>query len=119
MHVVAGGYLIKTLPAPVPADQRAQLREARLADTPLPPPPPPTGPARAHRRIPADGIVMVARQRLRVGRVHAGKTVTIPIEDTHFRVLDGDEELSTHPRQTHKPATHLKVPARRAASTKS
>jgi hypothetical protein len=119
MHVVANGYLVKTLPAPVPADERAQLREARLAESPLPPPPPLAGAARARRRIPTDGVVMVACQRLRVGRVHAGKTVTILIEDTHFRVLDGDEELSTHPRLPGKPVTHLKVPARRASASTS
>jgi hypothetical protein len=62
---------------------------------------------------------MVACQRLRVGRVHAGKTVTILIEDTHFRVLDGDEELPTHPRLPGKPVTHLKVPARRAGASTS
>ncbi|WP_297547871.1 hypothetical protein [Amycolatopsis sp.] len=41
---------------------------------------------------------MVARQRLRIGRTHAGKIVTIVIEDTHFRVLHGDEELALHAR---------------------
>jgi hypothetical protein len=30
---------------------------------------------------------MVTRQRLRVGRGHEGKTVTIFVEDTHFRVV--------------------------------
>jgi transposase InsO family protein len=120
MHVVAAGHLVKTLPAPVSADQRAQLREARLAESPLPPPPPPPGTARARRRVPADGVVMVAGQRLRVGRVHAGKTVTIVVEDTYYRVLHEDEELSTHPRLTGKSPTHFKVPAtRRPASTVS
>jgi hypothetical protein len=38
---------------------------------------------------------MIARQRLRVGRIHAGKVV---VEDTHFRVVHGDEELAPHPR---------------------
>ncbi|MFI6396218.1 hypothetical protein [Nonomuraea sp. NPDC050540] len=29
---------------------------------------------------------------------HAGKTVTVVIEETCFRVLDGDVEISTHAR---------------------
>lgn len=37
---------------------------------------------------------MVARQRLRVGRAHAGNVVTVIVEDTHFCLLHGDEELS-------------------------
>ncbi|GAA4982775.1 hypothetical protein [Kitasatospora paranensis] len=33
------------------------------------------------------------------GVAHAGKTVTVVIEDTCLRVLDGDVEISTHPRR--------------------
>lgn len=56
--------------------------------------------------------MMVAGQRLRVGRSHAGKTVAIVIEDTVFRVLDGDIELSTHARTSDKPVTQFKATAR-------
>jgi biopolymer transport protein ExbB len=52
---------------------------------------------------------MVARQRLRVGRTHAGKTVTVIAGDTHFRVLDGDQELAVHPRTTSRPVTRFKA----------
>jgi hypothetical protein len=52
---------------------------------------------------------MVARQRLRIGTTHAGKIVTILVEDTHFRVLDGDHELATHPRTTNHPVTRVKA----------
>lgn len=55
---------------------------------------------------------MVASQRLRVGRSHVGKTVVILIEDTVFRVLDGDVELSTHARTNDKPVTQFKATAR-------
>jgi hypothetical protein len=46
---------------------------------------------------------MVANQKLRTGRSHAGKTVTVIIEDNVFRVHDGDIELATHARQNAKP----------------
>ena len=46
---------------------------------------------------------MVAGQRLRVGRTHAGTIVTVVVEDHHFRVLDGITELSLHARTSTKP----------------
>lgn len=106
MHVIAAGHLVKTLPAAVPADERGSLLGAQLADGPLPPPV--GGPALVRRRVPADGVVMVSRQRLRIGRVHAGKTVTVAVEDTHYRVLHNSEELSTHPRNGHNPVRTTK-----------
>jgi len=56
----------------------------------------------------------VAGQRLRIGRSHAGKTVAIVIEDTVYRVLDGDTELSTHARTSDKPIKQLRAHARRS-----
>ncbi|ELB87891.1 hypothetical protein Rwratislav_37587 [Rhodococcus wratislaviensis IFP 2016] len=53
--------------------------------------------------MPKDGVVMVAGQRLRVGRTHAGTIITVMVEDHHFRVLDGTTELSLHARTTTKP----------------
>ncbi|BBC36283.1 hypothetical protein SGFS_075770 [Streptomyces graminofaciens] len=56
-------------------------REIAPADMPVPTIIPPSAQAlRAQRRVPADGVVMVAGQRLRVGRSYAGKTLTIVIE---------------------------------------
>jgi hypothetical protein len=103
MHVITDGLLAKTLPSPIAADQRTRLRGARLATAQLPPPP--AGPISVQRRVPADGVIMVTREHLRVGRQHAGKTVTIYLEDTHFRVAHDGEELSTHPRTEQKPVT--------------
>jgi transposase InsO family protein len=113
MHVIAAGLLVQTLPASVPIDRRAKLAGARTASSPLPPPP--SQPPRAMRRVPADGVTMVAGQRLSVGRSHAGKTITIVIEDTVFRVLHGDIELSTHARTSDKPVTRYKAHARRTS----
>lgn len=49
------------------------------------------------------------RQNLRVGRTHAGKTVTILVEDTHLRVLHNGEELSLHPRTNNNPVTRFRA----------
>ncbi|MET9419106.1 IS481 family transposase, partial [Streptomyces klenkii] len=97
MHVIHAGLLAKTLPAPIPHQRRAKLTGARVATAPLPPPP--SQPRRAIRRIGADGTFAIARQKLRPGIAHAGKTVTVVIEETCFRVLDGEVEISTHPRK--------------------
>jgi biopolymer transport protein ExbB len=67
----------------------------------------------------ADGIVMVARQRLRVGRAHAGKTITVVAEDTSFRVLDGDYELTAFARDPTKPLTRFKAWSRREVTSMS
>jgi hypothetical protein len=45
------------------------------------------------RRVPADGVAVVAGQRLRIGRAYAGQTVTVAIEDTVFRVLRRDKHI--------------------------
>ncbi|WP_282697821.1 IS481 family transposase [Streptomyces sp. CC208A] len=110
MHVIADGKVVKTLPAPVPVERRAQISGARAPRTAVIPPS--AQALRAHRRVPVDGVVMVAGQRLRVGRSHAGKTVVILIEDTVFRVLDGDVELTTHARTSDKPVTQFRATAR-------
>jgi hypothetical protein len=59
---------------------------------------------------------MVTRQRLRVGRTHAGKTVTILIEDTPLRLLHNGEELSLHRRTSTQPVTRFRPYAPRRTS---
>ena len=108
MHAIAGGQHIKTWPLPIPASQRSSTRGARPATSPLPAVLSRT-PLQARRRVPADGVIMVARQRLRVGAAHAGKIVTIVAEQTHFRVLDGEQEISLHPRTTSRSITRFKA----------
>jgi hypothetical protein len=107
MHVISGGVLAKTLPSPVPAADRAKLRGARIAAAALPAPVP--GPVSVHRKVPKDGVIMVARQRLRVGASYAGKIVTVHVEDTHFRVTCDGAEISLHPRAEQHPVTRWKA----------
>ncbi|WP_327584615.1 integrase core domain-containing protein [Nonomuraea sp. NBC_00507] len=107
LHVVHDGVLAKTLPSPVLSEERTRLQGARIADTQLPPPAP--GPISVERKVPRDGVVMVTRQRLRVGRTYAGKIVTIFVEDTHFRVTLDGAELSLHPRKEQRPVSRWKA----------
>ncbi|MDJ0380112.1 IS481 family transposase [Streptomyces sp. G-G2] len=110
MHVIVDGRVIKTMPAPIPPEKRRQISGARSPRTMVIPPSAQT--LRTRRKVPPDGRVMLGGQRLRIGRAHAGKTVMIVLEDTCFRVLDGDVELSTHPRTSDKPITGFRAPNR-------
>ena len=107
MHVIHDGRLVKTLPTPIPAEQRSSLRGARLSTTA--PPAPAPGPISVQRKIPADGQIMVARQRLRIGRTYAGDIVTVHVEDTHFRVTHDGTELGVYPRTSQHPVTRWKA----------
>jgi transposase InsO family protein len=107
IHVIRDGVLAKTLPSPVPADQRSKLRGARIASSPLPAPA--AGPVSVQRKVPKDGVIMVTRQRLRVGATYAGKIVTVHVEDTHFHITCNGTELAIHPRNEQRPVTRWKA----------
>jgi transposase InsO family protein len=118
VHAVAGRLLLGSWPHPITLAQRLALRGARRPSGPLPAPTPAQAPW-AQRVVGADGVVMVARQRLRIGRPHAGKTITVIAEDTSFRVLDGNRELATYARDPSKPLTRFKAWSHRSTSTMS
>ena len=107
LHVIRDGVLAKTLPSPLSAGDRAGLRGARIASAPLPAPAP--GPVSVQRKVPKDGVIMVTRQRLRVGATYAGKIVTVHVEDTHFRVTCNGTEVSLHPRDEQRPVNRWKA----------
>lgn len=116
MHAIAGGALAGTWPCPVTAERAARMSGARAASTPLPPPPLPAGSIAARRRVHADGRIMVNKQPMKLGPRHAGKLVTVIIEDTCYRILHGEEELAVKPRKDTSPITRLYV---RGMKTKS
>jgi hypothetical protein len=109
LHAIADGALVGTWPCPLGTDRLAWLPGARAAATPLPPPPLPAGSIRAVRRVHASGRIMVARQSIKLGPRHAGKLVTVVIEDTHFRILHDQELLAVKPRKDSTPITRLYV----------
>jgi hypothetical protein len=107
VHVIRDGVLAKTLPSPVPAGDRGKLRGARITAATLPPPAP--GPVSVQRKVPRDGVILVTRQRLRVGATYAWKMVTVHVEDTHFQVTRDGAEISLHPRTEQRPVTCWKA----------
>lgn len=58
---------------------------------------------------PARGRIMVAEQFIKLGPRHAGKIVTVVIEDTRFRIFHGEDELAVRPRKNPGPITRLYV----------
>ena len=106
VHVLADGFLIRTLPSPIPAQARARLQGARLATGELPAP---AGPTVIERKVACRGTIQVAGQKLQVGLDHAGKTVTVIIDDTSFQVLHDGVPLKTFPRTIHKEITRHKA----------
>ena len=90
-----------------PHPGRRSRQAARIAADALPSPAP--GRVSVQRKVPRDGVFMVTRQRLRVGATHAGKIVTVHVEDTHFRVTCDRAEISLHPRTEQHLVTRWKA----------
>jgi transposase InsO family protein len=109
MHAIADGALAGTWPCPVTAERAARMNGARAASGPLPPAPLPAGSIAARRRVHPDGRIMVNKQPMKLGPRHAGKLVTVIIEDTCYRILHGEEELAVKPRKDTSPITRLYV----------
>ncbi|MFD6742118.1 hypothetical protein ACFWD2_03950 [Streptomyces anthocyanicus] len=84
MHAIADDALMGTWPCPVPADRLGQIEGARTATSALPPRPLPAGAIRAQRKVHASGRFMINGQSIELGPRHAGKLVTVVIEDTHY-----------------------------------
>lgn len=120
LQLAAGGILLRSLPNPLTTADLTRLRDARPAG---PPPQPPTEPVRVERRISSRGALAVAGQKIHVGIVHAGRTVTVEQGDGTFRIYDGDQLLTEVPRTTTKPIARFKAHkpepprTRRVAST--
>jgi hypothetical protein len=91
------GTLLRTLACPIPADRRYRLRGARRARSL---PPQPGGPISVQRRVSSRGGLMVARQKIHAGMIHAGKTATVICENNHFRVVIDGETTAVVPRTT-------------------
>jgi transposase InsO family protein len=91
------GSLLRTLACPIPSDRRSRLRGARRGRSR---PPLPGGPITVQRRVSCRGSLMVARQKIHAGMIHAGRTATVICENNHFRVVIDGETAAVVPRTT-------------------
>lgn len=109
MHAILDNALVGTWPCPVAQGDLGKLRGAQQPTTPLPPLPLPAGSLRALRKVHTNGQITIAGQGITLGRRHKGKIVTVVVEDTFFRILDGDEEIAVRPRENLAPITRFHV----------
>jgi hypothetical protein len=82
------------------------LRGARRAG---PPPRPSTEPVTVHRRASATGVILVCRQRVNLGRIHAGQVVTVAASETTLAIDLGDGDTRVAPRTTDLAARNIKA----------
>jgi hypothetical protein len=66
-------------------------------------------PITVDRRVSASGLIRVAAQRIYVGKVHAGKTVTVHARPGFLRIRARPKPR--HPRAGHKQVARFKVRA--------
>ncbi|GGP02521.1 hypothetical protein GCM10012278_10090 [Nonomuraea glycinis] len=97
--------LLRTRPNPLIWAKCLQLRGARPAG---PPPVPERSPVTVQRRANAFGVIMVTRQAVSLGRLHAGQVVTVHVSDTTL-TIDLEEGPRTVHRTTDLPVRNVKV----------
>lgn len=108
--------LLRTRPNPLNADQITRLRGRRPAG---PPPRPATEPIRVQRRASNSGVIMVAGQKVALGRLHKQKTVTIAVSETTLAIELDDGDTRVVRRTTTNPVRNIKTTRPRTAPTVS
>jgi hypothetical protein len=96
--------LLRARPNPLTPEQMLRLRGARPAG---PPPRPRTEPVTVQRRVSATGVITVCRQHVALGRVHAGRIVSVHVSE-HTLAIELDDETRTVRRTTTNPVRVLK-----------
>jgi Integrase core domain len=97
--------LLRTRPNPLTWDQSRAIRGARPAG---PPPRPSTEPVTAQRRASNTGVIMVAGQKIALGRIHAGQVVTVHVAAETI-TIDLGEDTRTVRRTTTQPVRSIKA----------
>jgi hypothetical protein len=98
--------LLGTRPTPLIYDQARRLRGARPAG---PPPRPSVEPVTAQRRASNTGVIMVAGQKLALGRAHAHTVVTVHVAEHTITVDHPDGSQRTFRRTTTQPVRSYKA----------
>lgn len=97
--------LLRTRPNPLTWDQARRLRGARPAG---PPPRPSVEPITVQRRASNTGVIMVAGQKIALGRGYAGRVLTLHVAETTIAVeIDGDVRIVS--RTTSHPVRNIKA----------
>lgn len=105
--------LLRTRPSPLTWDQARLLRGARPAG---PPPRPSFEPIAVQRRASNTGIIMVAGQKIALGRIHAGQIVTVHVAEDTMTIDLGGDDTRTIRRTTTQPVRSIKAHRPRKAA---
>jgi transposase InsO family protein len=104
--------LLRTRPSPLTWDQARRLRGARPAG---PPPRPSAAPVTAQRVASNTGIIMIAGQKIALGRIHARRIVTVHVAAEVITIDLGGDDTRTVRRTTTQPVRSIKAQHRKAA----
>ncbi len=97
--------LLRTRPNPFTVEDLDHIRGKRRAG---PPPRPSTEPIRVQRRASNTGVIMVAGQKVALGRVHRHQTVTVMVSETTLAIEFGDGDVRVVRRTTSQPVRSIK-----------
>ncbi|WP_459806073.1 IS481 family transposase [Herbidospora sp. RD11066] len=103
--------LLRTRPNPISWERLRHLRDARPAG---PPPRPSVEPVTVQRVASNSGVVMVAGQKVALGRIHARAIVTIHVSDTTLTIELPDDTRVVR-RTTTQPVRSIKAARPRKA----
>jgi transposase InsO family protein len=98
--------LLRTRPNPLTREQVLRLRGLRPAG---PPPRPSPEPIRIQRRASDTGVIMVAGQKVSLGRTHRGQVVEILVSETTLAIHLGDQDVRVIRRTTTQPIRNIKA----------
>lgn len=104
--------LLRTRPNPIPVQELRNLRGVRPAGPPLRPS---SEPITVQRRASNTGVIMVAGQKVALGRAHAHQTVTVHVADATLAVeVEGETRVVR--RTTTQPVRSIKGQRPRTAA---
>jgi hypothetical protein len=112
----ASRELLRTRHNPLTPEQARSLRGARPAG---PPPRPAAEPIQVQRRASNTGVIMVAGQKIALGRIHQHQTVTVLVSDTTLTIEFGDGDTRVIRRTTTQPVRSIKGQRPRTATSVS
>ena len=98
--------LLRTRPNPLTREQALQLRGVRPAG---PPPRPSHNPIRIQRRASDTGVIMVAGQKVALGRTHRGQEVEILVSEITLTIHLPGQDVRTIRRTTTRPIRNIKA----------
>ena len=105
--------LLRTRPSPLTWDQARKVRGARPAG---PPPRPSAEPVTVQRVASNTGIIMVAGQKIALGRIHAHQVVTVHVAENTLSIELASDDIRTVRRTTTQPVRSIKAQQPRKAA---